>query len=177
MLKKYAVKLFYLSLFIVSFNLNAIAENKIAYLDLNYLLNNSLAGKSLDSQLKKIKKKNVDFFNEKENKLRADEKKIITQKNVLSAEEYKKKIKVLSEDIANYKIEKQSLLANIRTQTNESRVLFLNAFQPILSEYSQKENIDLVIQKKNILLGKSNLDITNDILLIFDKQVKKINLK
>ena len=82
-----------LVLCLLCFNLNAIAENKIAYLDLNYLLNNSLAGKSLDSQLKKIKKKNVDFFNKKENKLRADEKKIITQKNVLSAEEYKKKLK------------------------------------------------------------------------------------
>ena len=177
MLRNLTFKLICLSLFIIFFNFKAIAENKIVYLDLNLLLNNSLAGKSLDSQLKEIQKKNIAFFNKKEKKLRSDENLIITQKNVLSAEEYKKKVKVLSDNISNYQKEKKNILTNTRNQTNESRILFLKAFNPILSAYSKKENIDLVIQKKNILLGKSNLDITNDILIIFDKQVKKIDLK
>ena len=49
--------------------------------------------------------------------------------------------------------------------------------QPILAEYSNKENISLIIQKNNILLGKSNLDITNSILEILDQKKKKIDLK
>ena len=34
-----------------------------------------------------------------------------------------------------------------------------------------------IIQKNNILLGKSNLDITNSILEILDQKKKKIDLK
>ena len=44
----------------------------------------------------------------------------------------------------------------------------------ILSQYAADESIDIIIQKKNIVIGKSELDITETILKIFNKQVKSL---
>ena len=56
-------------------------------------MNNSLAGKSLKIQINKINKSNFENFKKTEKNLQTKEKKIISQKNVLSEEEFKKNIK------------------------------------------------------------------------------------
>ena len=48
---------------------------------------------------------------------------------------------------------------------------------PILTEYSSTNSISIVIQKKNIIIGKNELDITNDIMSILNKKIKKVDLK
>ena len=83
------------------------ANDKIVYLDMNYILNNSLAGKSITTQLNKKNKKNIDFFKKKEKNLKSEQDKILTQKNVLDEEEYKKKIILFKEKIANFNNERK----------------------------------------------------------------------
>ena len=46
----------------------------------------------------------------------------------------------------------------------------------ILQKYAEKNSIELIINKKNILLGKNKLDATQDILKIFDENIKEIKL-
>ena len=53
----------------------------------------------------------------------------------------------------------------------------MELLQITLSEYAKNKNISLVMQKKNILLGKTELDITQDFLGIFNEKIKKIDLK
>ena len=52
----------------------------------------------------------------------------------------------------------------------------ISLIRPILSEYSEKNSISLIIQKRNIIIGKTSLDITDDILKIIDKKIEKISL-
>ena len=51
---------------------------------------------------------------------------------------------------------------------------FIDLINPIISDYALQNSISLVIQKKNILVGKSELDITEKILLIVNKKIIKI---
>ena len=39
-----------------------------------------------------------------------------------------------------------------------------------------KNKIDLVLEKKNVLVGIKTLDITNDILIIFNKETENIKI-
>ena len=48
----------------------------------------------------------------------------------------------------------------------------LQSLNVILSKYADENNISLVIQKKFIVIAKSGLDITNEILNIFNKENK-----
>ena len=53
-------------------------------------------------------------------------------------------------------------------------MLFLD---PIIKKYVDNNSISLVLPKKNIIVGKKNLDITDPIINILNKQVKEINFE
>ena len=44
-----------------------------------------------------------------------------------------------------------------------------------MTKYASDNSISIVIQKKNIIIGKAELDITNKILDEFNSQVKSID--
>ena len=48
--------------------------------------------------------------------------------------------------------------------------------KPILSEYSEKNSISMVLQKQNVVIGKKELDITKDIIIILNEKIKKIDI-
>ena len=51
----------------------------------------------------------------------------------------------------------------------------LNLLNPIVTKYVEQQSISIVLPKKNIIVGKKNLDITNEILTLLNKQVKKLD--
>ena len=53
----------------------------------------------------------------------------------------------------------------------------LNHVNEILTKYSKSESISLIIEKKNVVIGKTDLDVTSDILSLLDKKIKKIELQ
>ena len=52
----------------------------------------------------------------------------------------------------------------------------LKTLNKILSTYAAENKISLIIQKKNIIVGKYSLDITEVIMDILNKEIKSINL-
>ncbi len=63
----------------------------------------------------------------------------------------------------------------------QKRIKYLSIFakkiNPILSDYSKKNSISMIIDKKNIVVGKGDLDITSEILKIVDNEITKIEIK
>ena len=60
---------------------------------------------------------------------------------------------------------------------DESAKLILKNINEIISEYSTKNSISMIVEKKSIIIGKSELNITNDILDLLNKKIKKIDLQ
>ena len=52
----------------------------------------------------------------------------------------------------------------------------LKHINEILTKYSKNKSISLIIEKKNVVIGKTDLDVTSDILSLLNKKVKKIEL-
>ena len=77
-------------LFFILFNTYSYGATSIAFVDLDIIINKSTAGTSITNQLNKIKKKEIEKFKKSENEFKIKEEKIISQKNVLSNEEFKK---------------------------------------------------------------------------------------
>ena len=151
-------------------------ENKIVYIDLNKIMNNSIAGKSITSQLEKTHKKNISKLKKIEEKLKKEESDIISQKNVLTKEEYEKKIIDLRDKAKNFRKQRNENINNLNNQRLQATTKIINLIKPILSEYSEKNSISIIIDKKNVIIGKTTLDITDDILKIVDEKIGKINL-
>ncbi len=169
-------KFFFLFSFLFFFQ-NLYAENKILYLDVNYLINNSEVGKYVTTELNKINKKNIEEFKLIEASLKDKENNILKQKNILKKDEYDLKIDDLKSEYNSYKEltnNKSNELKNLQNNAGEKILKIINN---ILSEYAIKHEVSLIIDKKDVVIGKSNLDVTNDIMIILNNKIKKVELK
>ena len=170
---KYIVNLFVI--IILSYSITvASAENKVAFLDINKIMNESKSGISIKKQLEKMHKDSINSFEKTEKKLKEEENSILSQKNILDKNEYEKKISQLRETANNYRKDRENkinLLTEKRIKANKE---LLDLINPILVKYSKENSISLLLQKKDIIMGSSELDITNDILKLVNEQVDNI---
>ena len=151
-------------------------EKSIVYIDLNKIMQNSIAGKSITSQLENNHKKNISKFKNIEEELKKKEAEIISQKNVITKEEFEKKIIDLRDKANKFRKERNDNINNLNNQRLEATSKMITLVRPILSEFSDKNSISLIIDKKNIIIGKTLLDITDDILKVIDEKIGKIKL-
>ena len=172
---KYLVKIFVIIIFLFCNNLSY-AENLIVYIDMEKILNESKSGMSINKQLEKIHKMNIKEFKKIEDELKKKEESIIAQKNILSKEDYAKKIKILREKTNSYRKSRQEKINLLTKKRMESSSKLLAIINPILSDYSKENNISIILQKKNVVLAKTDLNITNKIIDILNSKIESINL-
>ena len=164
-------------LFITFFSIQVKSVENLHYIDFEFVLNNSLSGKSIISELDDIKKKNDIKFKKKSDVIKLNQKKIAQQKNVINNTEFELKISNLNKEIDNYKKELNKELTKIENLRNKANGELIKIVNDILIEYSDKNSIDLIINKKSVIVGKSDLEITSEIIKILNNKIKKINLK
>ena len=172
---KYLVKIFVIIIFLFCNNLSY-AENLIVYIDMEKILNESKSGISINKQLEKIHKMNIKEFKKIEDELKKKEESIIAQKNILSKEDYTKKIKILRDNANSYRKNRQEKINLLTKKRMESSSKLLSIINPILSDYSKVNNISIILQKKNVVLAKTDLNITNKIIDILNSKIESINL-
>ena len=171
------IKSLLLLIFFIFFSKISLSHEKsIVYIDLNKIMRNSIAGKSITLQLESKHKKNISKFKTIEEELKKEESEIISQKNVLTKEEFEKKIIDLRDKANKFRKERNNNINNLNNQRLEATAKMITLIRPILSEFSDKNSISLIIDKKNIIIGKTVLDITDDILKIIDEKIGKIQL-
>ena len=73
--------------------------------------------------------------------------------------------------------ERNTLLSSVSQQRSKARTEILKVLNPALTSYMKEKKIRMVVDKKSLLIGDENLDITNDIIKILNQKLKSINLK
>ena len=157
---------------IINFSYSA---DKIAFVDIDFIINSSEIGKKLNKNLNEKIKKADEQLKQKEKNLKSKENNILNQKNVLSEDELNKLVVNLRKEITNFKNESVSMNNKFRDQKLKETNLLVSSLNNILANYAEKNSISLIIQKKNIVIGKSELDITKEVLDIFNSEVKSIS--
>ena len=97
------------------------------------------------------------------------------QKNILSKEELDNKITKFQKEVQTFRNKKKKFDTDISKERSKFVNKMFEYLNKILANYASEKSISLIVQKKNILIGKSELDITKDILKIFNDQVKLKN--
>ena len=170
------MKKYYLLFFFLIFHTNLFAEEKIFYLDVNFLLSKSEAGKYINNELQIINNKNIEEFKKIENSIKTEEEKLLKQKNILKEEEFNNKANKLREKYKSYQKLKNNKNNDLKKLRDNAGRQILKIINEILSEYSTKNKISLIIEKKNIVIGKTELDITKNILVLLNAKIKKVEL-
>ena len=136
----------------------------------------SIAGKSIKKKLENLYNKDLEKFKKNDEILKQKEKKIIAQKNIMSQDDFQNEITNLRSEIIKFQRDQ----VNARDKINKLRLKatskLISKLSPILEEYAKENSISLILQKKNIVMGRKEIEITNEILSIANKKIKNIDL-
>ena len=101
-----------------------------------------------------VGKKIIVFFKDKNNKLN---------------KEYKNKEKIIRENEA-------SLISQKNILENEEYIKKANEINQDLKEFAENNNIDIILSSNQMLIGKSNMDVTDEILKNVNNKIKNFNI-
>ena len=154
-----------------------IENEKIGIVDFRFILKKSNAMKILGEKFISLENEMNKKIKSKQSYLKNKELKIIKQKKKLSTLEYKNKIDLFKNEVLN-----------IQKQFKEERLILNNSFQNIqndlkdmlakvIKNVSIDKKINVVLLKENVFLyNKASLDITNEVLKIFNERTKSLKI-
>lgn len=154
---------------------NQVSANNIVYIDLNYIFSKSKLGNKISIEIQNLKEKNNKIIESLKHEIQAQDEFIKSQKNIISKEEYSNRIYDLQEMITEYDIKVKQLNDEFLLFENNISKKYLKNIYPIMENYAKEKSIDLIIKKNQVLIGINELDISNDILKIFDKEVNNLD--
>ncbi len=166
MKKKICSLIIIFTFFLISYSS---AQEKIAFIDLNYLYINSKIGKKMNKEMQS-KQKNINKeLAEFQKKLDNEKKDLLAQKNVLAESEFRKKLVQLEDNLKKYNQILSKKNEDLRNFQKKSRDEFATTLKSTLENYSKENSISMIFRKENLLIGKNTLDITKEILVLFNK--------
>ena len=169
------LKIFTISVLLITYS-NLVLAADIYFIDMKKILNESKAGKSAQNFLKKKFDSESKKLEKEASVLKKQETDLIAKKKLVSPEEYKKTLSDLRNKSLDYQKRKRKSQNEWVQKKNEARTKLISATNPILKKYMSENKIEMVVDKKYILLANSNFELTDVILKILDKEVKSINL-
>lgn len=165
-----------ITLFIMQLNFVS-ANTNIAVIDMDKIVNTTKTGTSILNQLNKIYDEILIDLKKQEEKLKDKEIKLISQKNILSKSDFDINIKNFKVEIKKYNENRKKTITNFNIKKEKNINRFLQMAKKILAEYSNSKSISIVFQKKDLVIAKNELDITEDVIAIIDKNIKDFKVK
>ena len=153
-----------------------LADKNIVYLDIQYIIDNSNLGKFYKTKIKIKQDNNNEILQSEQKKLKEKEQEINNQKNILKKEELNKQFVEFNNLVVKYKELRKELNNSIVKEKKNYSAEILRILNPLLTNYVENNNINLVVDKKNILVGIKSLDITTTLLDILNKETKERKL-
>jgi len=151
--------------------------NKISIIDFRYVLKESNAMKKLGNKFLLLENQLNNKMKEEQKILKNKENIIINEKTKLSDLEYKNKIDIFKNEVlkTQRKFKEERIILNKSFQNIQNNLKDLLA--KVIKELSLKKNVDVVFLKENVFLfNKSSLDITDEVLQVFNDKTKSFKI-
>jgi len=173
------MKYFLLSIFsLFLFFANIVnSEQNIAFIDMDRVISKSNSGSSILNQLNDINNKNLIFLKKEEKKFKEKEAKLISQKNIISETDFKTMVNSLKVEIDKYNQNRNKIITEFQKLKVDNTNKLLKLINPILIKFSNEKKISILLQKKDLIIGKTELDITDEVIKIINTEVKEFKIK
>ena len=145
------------------------ASEKIAFIDVDYLLNNSDLGQIIFKELESVNNENIKKLSQKEKVIKQKKDAINKTKNISSKEQLEKDILNFNKDVEKFRLEKDTILKDFKLLKERKLDNFLKQINPLIQDYMRKNSIDIVLEKKQIFIGSSSVEITKDIIKLINE--------
>ena len=109
---------------------------------------------------------------ELEQKLKNEENKIISSKNLISEQQLDKDIEKFKKKLNDYKDFKSNELDKLQETRNNKVNNLLDTINSIIENYMEENSITIIIDKKNIYIAHKKHDITDLLIELINKNTK-----
>ena len=164
--------IFFISIFFFLKSNQVNANNNTAFIDLDIVLKKTIIGKLLLNDLDVINNKNIEELKNKEKELKNDEEEIKKKQNVISQEQFDLEVKNLQDKVSKYRVLKNEMVKSLDEKKKEKLSDFFKKINPIIQNYMDANSVDILLERKNVFIGKNKSDITDIIVKEIDKKFK-----
>ena len=151
-------KFFTIFIVLIIFTSISNSDEQIVYLDFENVVNNTKAGKSILSKLEKSKNSALLELEKKEKDLKKIGDEIKKQKNVISEDEFKKRLVEFRKKINNFKKNKEKVITEFNQKKEVEFGEFFKKITPIIEKYVSEKEIDIVLSNT----GKAMKSLSSD---------------
>ena len=169
---KFSNKFFFIFLIFFSNVTQVNSSEPIAYIDLDFIIKNSELGKKTLDSINVLNDKNINELKKKEKILKDLENKLISKKNIISREIFDKEVLLFKEKANKFKEEQSKMVEDFNNYKKKELDDMLSKFSPIINTYMEKKSVKILLDSKNILVGRSNLNLTNEVLKEINENIK-----
>ena len=122
--------------------------------------------------IEKLNQDNISKLTSIENELKKSEENIKNKKNVISQTEFDKELASLKNKINDYRKLKKEMVDKIEQEKKIILKKFFKEINPIIQNYMEKNSINILLERKNVFIGKNNSDITITIINEINNKIK-----
>ena len=169
---KFLNKFFFIFIFFFLNIAQANSSEPIAYVDMDFIIKNSEIGKKTMNSINILNDKNINELKKKEKILKDLESKIISKKNIISKENFDKEVLLFKEKANKFKEEQSKMVEDFNNYKKKEFDDILSKISPIINAYMEKKSVKILLDSKNILIGRSNLNLTNEVLIEINEKIK-----
>ena len=148
----------------------------LVYADMDSIIKTSIAGKNIIVYFKKKNDELNDQLNKKKKIITEKEKSLLAQKNILEPDEYLKRINEIKTEINQFNLEYNKKIENLNFERDSVSKSFQIEINKVLKEFVEKNNIDIILSSNLMLVGKSNLDVTEKLLNQVNDKIKNFKI-
>ena len=139
---------------------------------MDFIIKNSEIGKKTLETIDSLNKNNINELKKKEKILKDLESKIISKKNIISKENFDKEVLLFKEKANKFKEEQSKMVEDFNNYKKKEFDGILSKISPIINAYMEKKSVKILLDSKNILIGRSNLNLTNEVLKEINEKIK-----
>jgi outer membrane protein len=169
---KFLSKFFFIFIFFFFSITQAYSSETIAYIDLDFIIKNSEIGKKTLNSINNLNVNNINELTKKEKILKDLENDIVSKKNIISKENFDNEVKLLREKANKFKNDQLKMVENFNNYKKKELDAVFSKISPIINSYMEQKSVKILLDSKNILIGRNDLNLTNDVLIEINKKVK-----
>ncbi len=148
---------------------------RVAVIDIRRVVQGSLMGQKMTKEIQALQQKQLQKLQKLEGELKQLQKKYQEQAAILSQDaltELQQRIRQKAREIDRFREDAE---AKIQDQVRMNLQKLESALRPIIAEYCAQKNIDIVLDTEVITFARTTVDITDDIIQLFNKKYSQGN--
>lgn len=155
----------------------AAPSSRLAVLDITGLMRDSIAAKSIRSQVENYRNQYQKEIKSQEDKLRVGEKDLMAQRGKLKQPEFEKRRQAFEQQVLNAQKNVQQKRTQLEKSYAEAMSKLRDQIVKLVSEMAAKEKIGLVLARDEVVLVDATLDITKPVMVMLNKRLTTVAVK